>query len=201
RAKKSVAMPRTTHVFASAEPISVPLSALATPSGVKSAAIPRTNVADSAIPRPREASVAPKIETVIGTIGKTHGVRLATNPKPNETAAAMARPFSAYLVKVDVSDPSAHARLGKRNSAASTTRDRIGRRRLFTVNAPSGEVNTEKIASCTPAYEPGWVIQKPLQAGGIVQAQRTESGRAAFRTLSQMDPAPFNSVAPAGPAV
>jgi hypothetical protein len=75
------------------------------------------------------------MDTVIGTIGKTHGVRLARNPAPNDTAAAMAKPFSAYFVNVPVSEPSAHARLGK--SINATKMARVMGARLFTGSPPS----------------------------------------------------------------
>ena len=74
----------------------MPLSAEMMPIGVNSAAMPSTNVAESAAPRQRDfASVAPKIDTVIGTIGYTHGVRLATNPKPNDASTATIAPCLA----------------------------------------------------------------------------------------------------------
>ena len=95
-AVKRSARPSTTNAFESAEPISLPLSAETIPIGVKSAAMPSTNVAESAAPRRRDfASVAPKIETVIGTIGYTHGVRLAMKPKPNDASTATIAPCFA----------------------------------------------------------------------------------------------------------
>lgn len=53
-------------------------------------------VAERAAPRPRDfASVAPKMATVIGTMGNTHGVRLAATPAKNEAPRAKAPPLAA----------------------------------------------------------------------------------------------------------
>ena len=76
--------------------------------------------------------MAPKIETVIGTIGKTHGVRLARMPNPKDTAAARPRLWSAYFENVAVSEPSAHARLGTSSSATRMARE-MGARLFTTV--------------------------------------------------------------------
>ena len=69
-ATKRAARPNVTQMLESAEPISMPVATQARPIGVKRTAIPRTKAPESAAPRSRDfASVAPKMETVIGTIG------------------------------------------------------------------------------------------------------------------------------------
>src|SRR5688572_3631630 len=84
-AMKTAAIPITTHLLPRAAPIIAPVKAETTPSAVKSDAIPRTKTPERAAPRQRDfASVAPNTATVIGTIGKTQGVRLLTTPKPKE---------------------------------------------------------------------------------------------------------------------
>ena len=51
--------------------------------------MPRTNVPESAAPRMREGdSVAPKMATVIGTIGNTHGVSALMKPNAKDIPAA-----------------------------------------------------------------------------------------------------------------
>ena len=71
RAVKSRASERMTHWFERAAPISEPVNTEMRPIGVKSAAMPRTKAPESIIPRTRDllSPVAPKIDTVIGTIG------------------------------------------------------------------------------------------------------------------------------------
>ncbi len=63
-------MAATTHGLPSALPNPLPVSADATPMGVKSATMPSTNVSDRSSPCARLfASLAPNTETVMAIIG------------------------------------------------------------------------------------------------------------------------------------
>ena len=79
-ANKTASAP-TTQGLARALPKALPVRAETTPSGVKSAAIPRTNALESIAALARlSACLAPNTLTVIAIIGYTHGVSEVARP-------------------------------------------------------------------------------------------------------------------------
>src|SRR6266511_2966605 len=95
-AARTSATKPTTHGFCAALPKAFPPSAAPTPSAEYMAAIPRTYRPESAIASRRLPALrAPKIETVIGMSGYTHGVRLVAIPPANATANARTEPSAS----------------------------------------------------------------------------------------------------------
>src|SRR5882672_7154528 len=122
-ARKRAISGNTTHGLCSCEPklVAFPTSAMVTPSVAYVRPMPPTYAVASAIARRFETSLprAPKIASVIGIIGYTHGVSEVKKPNPNDARYIQAQPFCWYFSK---SPPSANASAGTRRTIAAAAR-------------------------------------------------------------------------------